>query len=119
MKKNYRLLVENQNELVVKIDLEGRFLFVSPSYCNVFGKTEQELLGQSFWPLVHEDDLEAAMQALRDVQKPPYTTYTEQRALTKSGWLWLSWSDKAIRDEHGAVVAIIGVGRDVTPRGDR
>ncbi len=114
--ENYRLLVENQNELVVKVDLDGRFLFVSPSYCQVFGKTEQELLGQSFWPLVHEDDLEAAMRALKSAQRPPYTAYTEQRALTKAGARWLAWSDRGILDDSGAVVAIIGVGRDVTSR---
>ena len=53
---NYRLLVENQTDLVVKVDLEGRFLFVSPSYCEMFGKTEDELLGHTFMPLVHEAD---------------------------------------------------------------
>jgi len=36
--------VENQTDMVVKVDLEGRFLFVSPSYCEVFGKTEEKLL---------------------------------------------------------------------------
>jgi PAS domain-containing protein len=39
--EKYRLLVENQSDLVVKVDLEGRFLFVSPSYCKMFGKTEK------------------------------------------------------------------------------
>lgn len=42
----YRLLVENQTDLVVKMDTEGRFQFVSPSYCRLFGKTEDELLGK-------------------------------------------------------------------------
>ena len=46
----YRLLVENQNDLVVQFDREGRFLYVSPSYCQVFGKTEKELLGQRHPP---------------------------------------------------------------------
>ncbi len=56
--EKYRLLVENQTDLLVKVDLEGRFDFVSPSYCALFGKTEQGLLGHSFMPLVHEDDRE-------------------------------------------------------------
>ena len=49
--QKYRLLVEHQNDLVVKIDPQGRFLFASPSYCRTFGKTEAELLGQAFMPL--------------------------------------------------------------------
>ena len=54
----YRLLVEGQTDLVVKVDTEGRFLFVSPTYCRTFGKTEEELLGKKFMPLVNEEDQE-------------------------------------------------------------
>ncbi|MER2545305.1 MAG: EAL domain-containing protein [Candidatus Accumulibacter phosphatis] len=110
----YRLLVENQTDLVVKVDPENRFLFVSPSYCQVFGKTETELLGKTFMPLVHEDDLESTARAMEDLYRPPYQDYHEQRALTAAGWRWFGWSDKAVRDETGQVVAIVGVGRDIT-----
>jgi PAS domain S-box-containing protein len=112
----YRLLVENQTDMVIKVDLEGRFLFVSPSYCRTFGKTEKELLGRTFLPLVHEDDRENAARAMAALYQPPYTVSLEQRALTKNGWRWLAWVDTALRDEAGRVAAIIGVGRDITER---
>ena len=51
--EKYRLLVENQTDLVVKVDVGGRFLFVSPSYCRTFDKLEADLLGKQFMPLVH------------------------------------------------------------------
>jgi len=54
--EEYRLLVENQTDLVVKVDVEGKFEFVSDSYCELFGKRKNELLGNNFMPLVHEDD---------------------------------------------------------------
>ena len=37
-----------EDALVVKVDPENHFLFVSPSYCQVFGKTEAELLGKTY-----------------------------------------------------------------------
>lgn len=114
--EKYRLLVENQADMLVKIDTRGRFLFVSPSYCRTFDKTEEELLGQEFMPLVHEDDREPTAQVMQNLYSPPHTCYIEQRALTKDGWRWLAWSDSAVLDEHGHVEAIIGVGRDVTQR---
>ena len=40
--KKYRLLIENQTNLVVKVDLEGKFQLVSPSYCKMYKKTEEE-----------------------------------------------------------------------------
>ncbi len=114
--EKYRLLVTHQNDLVVKVDAKGRFLFVSPSYCDLFGKKEQDLLGQVFLPLVHEDDREATLLAMRALHHPPHTAYMEQRAMTARGWRWLAWSDRAVLDASGRVVAIVGVGRDVTAR---
>lgn len=111
---NYRLLVENQTDLIVKVDPEGRFLFVSPSYCRMFGKEENELLGRPFLPLVHEEDREPTKKAMEKLFKPPFSTYLEQRAWTAQGWLWMAWVDTAVLDSEGRVIEIIGVGRDIT-----
>jgi two-component system cell cycle sensor histidine kinase/response regulator CckA len=114
--EKYRLLVENQTDVVVKVDLEGRFLFVSPSYCRLFGKTEAELLGNTFMPLVHEDDRLPTARAMEALHRPPFAAAIEQRAMTVHGWRWIAWADTAVRDASGTVVAIVGVGRDVTER---
>jgi len=114
--EKYRLLVENQTDLIVKVDLEGRFVFVSPSYCEMFGKKEEELLGKKFLPLVHKDDKAATEEAMKALYSPPHTVYIEQRAGTKKGWLWLAWVDTAVLNAEGKVKEIIGVGRDITAR---
>ncbi|WP_369158820.1 PAS domain S-box protein [Candidatus Thiodiazotropha sp. LNASS1] len=114
--EKYRLLVENQTDLVVKINPEGRFDFVSPSYCKMFGTSEEELLGKKFMPLVHKDDQAKTLEAMQQLYHPPYTAYLEQRAMTSSGWRWLGWMDAAVLDKDGNVAAIIGVGRDITDR---
>lgn len=114
--EKYRLLVENQTDLVVSVDPESRFLFVSPSYCKMFGKSETELLGKTFIPLVHEDDRPSTAKAMESLFQPPHSAYLEQRALTKDGWRWLAWSDQAMLNRSGQVVAIVGVGRDITDR---
>ncbi|MGK9477107.1 PAS domain-containing sensor histidine kinase [Melioribacter sp. OK-6-Me] len=115
-KENYKLLIENQTDLVVKVDREGKFLFVSPSYCELFGKKEKELIGKKFIPLVHRDDRKSTEEAMKALYVPPHSCYLEQRAKTKRGWRWLAWSDKAILDKNKQVVAIVGVGRDITEK---
>jgi diguanylate cyclase (GGDEF)-like protein/PAS domain S-box-containing protein len=112
--EDYRLLVANSHDLVVKVDSSGRFLFVSPSYCSLFGRTEEDLLGQRFMPLVHDDDRESTALAMTRLYSPPHHCYIEQRAMTASGWRWLAWSDQALLDCNGEVTAVVGVGRDVT-----
>lgn len=114
--KKYKLLLENQTDLVVEVDLEGRLLFVSPSYCELFGKSEAELLGNKFMPLVHEEDRKSTAEAMEWLYKEPYHTYLEQRAYTKYGWRWLGWADKAIFDNAGNITSIVGVGRDISER---
>ncbi len=85
--------MENQTDLLVKVDCEGRSLFVSPSYCKMFGKTEEELLGKTFMPLVHPDDRESTAKEMEKLYHPPHTAYIEQRAMTKDRWTWLAWLD--------------------------
>jgi len=114
--EKYRLLIENQTDLVVKVDIEGKFQFISPSYCEMFGKINVELLGKKFMHFVHEDDRGATAKAMETLYHPPHTAYIEHRAMTKDGWKWLSWIDTAVLDENKNVVAIIGVGRDITER---
>lgn len=112
--ERYRLLVENQSDMIVKVDNKGRFLFVSPSYCRMFGKTQEELLGQAFMPMVHPDDQQSTEEAMQQLYSPPHTCRLEQRAMTASGWRWLAWTDTAVLNSKREVVAIIGVGRDIT-----
>lgn len=78
--------------------------------------TEEELLGNTFMPLVHPEDREATVKAMESLYQPPYTCYVEQRALTKNGWRWFGWSDKAVLNRNNNIVTIIGVGRDITDR---
>lgn len=115
-KEKYRLLVEHQTDLLVKVDLEGRFLYVSPAYCRTFGKSEAELLNSTFMPLIHADDVAATEEAMKALHVPPHSAYMEQRAMTVDGWRWFAWNDSAILGKTGEIEAIVGVGRDVTER---
>ena len=112
----YRLLVENQTDLLVKLDREGRYVFVSPSFCRCFGKAEGELLGRRFELEVNPLDRAAFDHALAAVLAPPYRSHCEARVLAAKEWRWLAWEGSAILDERGAVAELIASGRDVTER---
>ena len=112
--EKYRLLVENQTDMIITFDTQGRLLFVSPSYLDTFDKTEDELMGKKFISFIHEEDRETVVQAIANVQKPPYTGYVEERVMTKDGWRWQAWLNTAILNEHGTVESIVAAGRDIT-----
>jgi PAS domain S-box len=73
--EKYRLLVENQTDMVVKFDPEGKVLFASPSYCEVLGRTEESILGTNFLPLVHQEDQKKTHRALEKLRRPPYVVF--------------------------------------------
>ncbi len=111
--ESHRLLIENQSDLIIKCDLKGKFLYVSPSYCQTFGKSEKELLGTIHQPRIDERDIVVSRHALEKLRKPPYKIRFEHRVLTTGGWRWISWNNSAIF-ENGEPIAYVGVGRDVT-----
>ncbi len=113
-KNRYKGLVESQNDLIVRVDTQNRFTYVNDAYCSTFGKSREEILGNSFQPLIHPDDLEKTMKAMEGLAEPPYRIYVEQRAQTVDGWRWIAWEDNAIRNNEGEITEIQGVGRDIT-----
>jgi len=114
--EKYRLLVENQTDLIVKLDNSNHYIFVSQSFCRTFGVKEQEILGTSFYPEMEQEDEGNHTKALEDLSHPPYTSYQEERLKTSHGWRWFSWLYKADLQEDGSIREILKIGRDITDR---
>jgi PAS domain S-box-containing protein len=112
--EKFRLMIEGQTDLIIKLDNKGRFLFVSPSYCDLFNRTEVELIGSNFTPEVHQDDLNTLEKIKENLKIPPYSYYLEQLTQTTKGLRWISWNTKAIRNDKNEISEILAVGRDTT-----
>ncbi len=111
--KRYRGLIESQQDLIVRVNTNNQFTYVNDSYCKTFGETRENLIGSSFTPLVHKDDIDNTLESMEELESPPYRTYFEHRAMTVDGWRWIAWEGYAIR-ENGKTIEIQGVGRDIT-----
>ncbi|GAB1372683.1 hypothetical protein MASR1M45_27460 [Candidatus Kapaibacterium sp.] len=112
--ERYKMIIENQNDLIIKIDVENRLLYVSPSFSKLFGKREVELLGSTLLQFVHPEDMPNTLIQMESLHKHPFTCYLEHRAMTSNGWRWLGWSYKSILDDNSNIHSIIGIGRDIT-----
>ncbi len=110
----YRGLVESQRDLIIRVDLENKFTFVNDAYCKTFGKTREELIGNTFKPLIKEEDVEQTIGSILEQEQPPCKPYMIYRAKTVRGWRWFAWEDYAIKNINGETVEIQGVGRDIT-----
>jgi len=110
----YKGIVESQTDLLIRFDESAILTFVNDAYCAMFGKKPEELIGKSFIPLVHPDDVEPTFEAMKKLKYPPYRSTIEQRDLTVDGFRWFAWEGYAVHDNLGNVLEIQAVGRDIT-----
>jgi PAS domain S-box-containing protein len=105
----YRLLTENSNDLVTLVDLDGRHVYVSPSFQRILGADPGTLFER-----VHPDDLAETRRAWDDVVAGRACAVTFRYQDADGSWRWLeSWG---ARVQHQGKPHVIGVSRDVTER---
>ncbi|HET7853177.1 MAG TPA: PAS domain S-box protein, partial [Candidatus Methylomirabilis sp.] len=110
-------VVEHQTELVCRFLRNGTLTFVNPAYARYFGKSPDELIGQSFLHSVPEEDRQAAMEHIGSLGRNLSTGSCESRVFTAQDEVrWLQWVDQPICDDDGRVVEFQSVGRDITKR---
>jgi PAS domain S-box-containing protein len=110
----YRDLVEQQQDLIVKISLEGRLLFTNTAYCALLGKKRDELFNSVFMPVTGGRYSDIIATQMTRLFRPPFSCIVEQWLQTTKGMLCISWSIKSVLDENKVPVALVATGRDVT-----
>ncbi len=110
----YRGLVQQSQDLIVRMDLDGRLTFVNEAWCAKFGMSREEVIGRSVMPRIDPVDRRIAEQALGALVVPPHRVRVEIRQPTVEGVRWLEWEGCGIFDERGRVVELQAIGRDIT-----
>ena len=114
-RENYKLLVDNQADMVLKLDSEFRVIFASPKTTENMGLSEAEILGRLTSDFIHPDDvhlLPGHIEAIESGEENPENLVVRIR--TATDWMWTSWSGSNVRDSEGNIRARISVGRDIT-----
>lgn len=116
--ERYRAVVENQTEFIVRWKPDGMRTFVNEAYCRYFGITPEEALDTAFIPLVAEEDRCVVEEKNLRLTSGTVNIETDShRVIKQDGSIgWQEWTDKAIRDESGALIEFQSVGRDITER---
>jgi PAS domain S-box-containing protein len=111
----YRAIVEDQTELICRFLPEGSVTFVNQAYCRYFGRTQEDLIGSSFCPMILEEDLEKVKAQLTTFSKEkPIVTITHRIINAHGEIRTQQWSNRAIFDHQNRFVEIQAVGRDIT-----
>jgi PAS domain S-box-containing protein len=119
--EKYRFLVENANSIIIRWDRQGNFTFFNEFAEKLFGYSKNEVLGKNVVGTIVPSfestgrDLAALME---EVEQCPerYKLQVNENLCKNGDRVWIAWTNKAIRDEHGNVVEILSVGNNITER---
>jgi PAS domain S-box-containing protein len=113
--QQFRIFVENANDIVYTLDPQGRFTYMSPSTKTLLGLDPADLLHTHFGDLLHPDDLPARLTDFaKIVEHGERLNGIEYRVLKGDGsWGWQSSNLGPILDDAGRISAVVGVGRDI------
>jgi diguanylate cyclase (GGDEF)-like protein/PAS domain S-box-containing protein len=96
----YRLLADNATDVVTLHDLEGHYLYVSPSIRSFGGHTPEGLVGRSCWSLIHPDDSASVQRAMARTLAGGEIVTVEYRFRDANGdYEWVETTARSVGDE--------------------
>ncbi|MCB2183565.1 MAG: PAS domain S-box protein [Desulfobulbaceae bacterium] len=112
----YRRVVQEQTEFICRSKPGGIVTFVNDAYCRYFGKNKSELIGKKFTQRIYPEDLDKVQKHFASLSpENPIATH-EHRAVANGRVRWQQWTNRGVFDEHGKLIEMQDVGRDITER---
>jgi len=114
----FHQIVNNVLDIIVEIDLNGTFTYVSPQVYDILGYYPDEVIGLNGFKFIHPEDLPKVIEEMKDILKSIKTNSVkkltiEYRTLHKKGhYIFLSARGSIVEIEGN--MKIIAVLRDVT-----
>lgn len=106
----YRDLIESQNEIILRQDMDGRLTFANRAFYRVFGLAPGSATGRP-----------VDLQVVDGDRPPPLTldSSPRRRTLTQvvetaTGPRWIAWDQQVVTTARPGVCEVQSIGRDVT-----
>ncbi|WP_439359711.1 sensor domain-containing diguanylate cyclase [Bradyrhizobium sp. DASA03007] len=118
---NFRLLAEQSSDMVTRIGLDNRVLYVSPSCARITGWSAEELLGTSALAGIHADDMERVRQAITALRngEAEEARFVYRQHHRDKGEIWAEAAlHVTLASDSGAIDGVVAVVRDMTEQKD-
>lgn len=98
--------------------IDGRFLKVNRSFCEITGYSNAEMLATQFQTITHPDDLEIDLVYARQLLSGEINSYhLEKRYIHKQGHIvWVLLSGSLVRSDQGQPLYFIAQAQDISAR---
>ncbi len=116
--KHYRSLIENSNDVISIIAGDGTILFESPSVKNVLNIDDIDMIGESIYSYIHDEDAGIMGDYLKrkmEAESIPATVEYRFRD-GDNNWRVLESAGKTVHDKKDEVMCFVLNSRDITRR---
>lgn len=110
----YRAIVEEQTELIARFLPDTTVLYVNDAYCRYFHVNRDDVIGQSFKPVVYEADRDKVAQLVQSINHDNPIVIIENRVVVNGEIRWTQWVNRMLFDPQGNFTEFQSVGRDIT-----
>lgn len=115
--EQFRLMVENSQDILTIRDAEGRIRYASPAVHRVLGYKQEEMIGSTGFELLHPEDRSNAESALHEFWKTPGARGSMQYRARHANGTWVSLEVVAYNLlEHPVIRGVLISGRDISRR---
>ena len=112
---NYRLFVEHIEQIIFQNNLQGRLIFVNPSWEKLLNQSAEEVIQQPFLSFIHPEDrpiAESHLNAIRFGKRA--SCHLEVRMISRNGDAnWFEMRARATSSAEGEKTSIIGTLTDI------
>ncbi len=111
-----RTLIDNLPDLIYVKDTECRFVTANTAVLDIMGTTTEDLIGktdQNYFSKkiakkIYADEQEVMRSGRAVIQRE------EHMVDARGKYRWLSTTQVPLRDNHGIIIGLVGMGRDIT-----
>jgi len=111
-------LIDSQTNFMIRFDIGGCFTFANRQFLKTLGYKKTELIGKHFSVVTIPQEMEMCQKAfLNCVKHPGKVIPLAHKKRDKAGNLFdTEWEFVSVANEDGVVIAVQGIGHDVTEK---
>ncbi|MBU0480579.1 MAG: PAS domain S-box protein [Proteobacteria bacterium] len=116
--QKFREVITATDNLITRVDRNGKFTFVNPAAQKLYGLSLEDLLGRSAFEYIHPDDRNRTRMAFEKWKRERRKSVAyENRQIGKDGEIHhLLWTINIHYDQNGMMTEASSIGNDISSR---
>ncbi|MGC2236431.1 MAG: PAS domain S-box protein [Pyrinomonadaceae bacterium] len=112
----YRETVENANDIIYTLDLQGRYISANRAGESITGYTRDEIRRMNFTDLIAPEYLDVVLEKMGNKVESGGQTFYEVEIITKDRRRIMVEINSRLLERNGVPIGVLGIARDITER---